>query len=153
MTGGGVYFTINSSTGAITQTSAAIGTYNLIITLKDANGTGLSSVPVTQQVVVSSTAVGFPFVAGQADGNIAQVCPFNGSVAPTCGNITYYNTTRNSGTPVVGDVISTTEFTITFATRGFYSFNCGNGGGTSRRYFFIDSTFDGVVAAVTNCPS
>ena len=153
MTGGGVYFTINSSTGAITQTSAAIGTYNLIITLKDANGTGLSSVPVTQQVVVSSTAVGFPFVAGQADGNIAQVCPFNGSVAPTCGNITYYNTTRNSGTPVVGDVISTTEFTITFATRGFYSFNCLNGGGTSRRYFFIDSTFDGVVAAVTNCPS
>ena len=153
MTGGGVYFTINSSTGAITQTSAAIGTYNLIITLKDANGTGLSSVPVTQQVVVSSTAVGFPFVAGQADGNITQVCPFNGSVAPTCGNITYYNTTRNSGTPVVGDVISTTEFTTTFATRGFYSFNCGNGGGTSRRYFFIDSTFDGVVATVTNCPS
>jgi len=153
MTGGGVYFTINSSTGAITQTSAAIGTYNLIITLKDANGTGLSSVPVTQQVVVSSTAVGFPFVAGQADGNINQVCPSNGSVAPTCGNITYYNTTRNSGTPVVGDIISTTEFTITFATRGFYSFNCGNGGGTSRRYFFIDSTFDGVVATVTNCPS
>jgi len=153
MTGGGVYFTINSSTGAITQTSAAIGTYNLIITLKDANGTGLSSVPVTQQVVVSSTAVGFPFVAGQADGNINQVCPSNGSVAPTCGNITYYNTTRNSGTPVVGDIISTTEFTITFATRGFYSFNCGNGGGTSRRYFFINSTFDGVVATVTNCPS
>tara|TARA_R110002073_G_scaffold63420_1_gene158816 strand:+ start:213 stop:3728 length:3516 start_codon:yes stop_codon:yes gene_type:complete len=152
MTGGGVYFTINSSTGEITQTSAAIGTYNLIVTLKDANGTGLSSVPATQQVVVSSTAVGFSFAAGQADGNIAQVCPFNGSVAPTCGNITYYNTTRNSGTPQVGDVISTTEFTITFATRGFYSFDCGNGGGTSRRYFFIDATNDGVVAAVTTCP-
>ena len=152
MTGGGVYFTINSSTGEITQTSAAIGTYNLIVTLKDANGTGLSSVPATQQVVVSSTAVGFSFAAGQADGNIAQVCPFNGSVAPTCGNITYYNTTRNSGTPQVGDVISTTEFTITFATRGFYSFDCLNGGGTSRRYFFIDATNDGVVAAVTTCP-
>ena len=153
MTGGGVYFTINSSTGEITQTSAAVGTYNLIITLKDANGTGLSSVPVTQQVVVSSTAVGFAFVAGQADGNVTQVCPFNGSVAPTCGNITYYNTTRNSGTPQTGDVISTTEFTITFAGRGYYSFNCGNGGGTNRRYFFIDTTNDGVVAAVTNCPS
>jgi len=153
MTGGGVYFTINSSTGEITQTSAAVGTYNLIITLKDANGTGLSSVAVTQQVVVSSTAVGFAFVAGQADGNIAQVCPFNGSVAPTCGNITYYNTTRNSATPQTGDVISTTEFTITFAGRGYYSFNCGNGGGTNRRYFFIDTTNDGVVAGVANCPS
>jgi len=151
MTGGGTYFTINSSTGEITQTSAAVGTYNLIVTLKDANGTGASSAPATQQVVVSSTAVGFPFVAGQADGNITQVCPFNGAEAPTCGNFTYYNTTRNSGTPQVGDVISTTEFTITFATRGFYSFNCGNGGGTNRRYFFIDSTFDGVVATVTNC--
>jgi hypothetical protein len=156
MTGGGTYFTINSSTGEITQTSAAVGTYNLIVTLKDANGTGASSVPATQQVVVSSTAIGFAFVAGQPDGNVGQVCPNFGVVASTCGNFTYYNAGQaggggGGGTPQVGDVISTTEFTITFATRGFYSFNCGNGGGTSRRYFFIDSTFDGVVAAVTNC--
>ena len=153
MTGGGVYFTINSSTGAITQTSAAIGTYNLIITLKDANGTGLSSLPVTQQVVVSSTAVGFPFSASPTLGNITIACPLDGSVNSSCGTDTYYNTTRNSGTPQVGDVISTSEFSTTFAIRGFYTFNCGNGTGTNRRYFFIDSTFDGVVASVTTCPS
>ena len=159
MTGGGTYFTINSSTGEITQTSAAVGTYNLIVTLKDANGTGASSVPATQQVVVSSTAVGFAFVAGQADGNITQVCPFNGSVAPTCGSITYYNTGQGgggggTGTPVAGDIISTTEFTVTPAGRGFYSFNCANGGGTSRRYFFIDTSPAGVVDSngAQNCP-
>ena len=151
MTGGDVYFTINSSTGQITQNSASIGTYNLIIILKDANGTGLSSVPVTQQVVVSSTAVGFAFTAGQADGNVIQVCPINGSVAPTCGSITYYNTTTNSGTPQVNDIISTSEFTIVPAGRGFYSFNCGSGTGTSRKYFFIDNSPAGKVVAVTNC--
>ena len=157
MTGGGTYFTINSSTGEITQTSAAVGTYNLIVTLKDANGTGASSVPATQQVVVSSTAVGFAFVAGQADNNIAQVCPYGGSVAPTCGSITYYNTGQGgggggTGTPVAGDIISTTEFTVTPAGRGFYSFNCANGTGTSRRYFFIDNSPAGKVTTVTNCP-
>ena len=151
MTGGGAYFTINSSTGQITQTSAAAGTYNLLITLKDANGTGASSATTTQQVVVSSTAVGFAFTAGQADGNINQVCPISGAVAPTCGSITYYNTTTNSGTPQVNDIISTSEFTIVPAGRGFYSFNCGSGTGTSRKYFFIDNSPAGKVVAVTNC--
>ena len=149
MTGGGSYFTINAGTGQITQTSAIVGTYNLLITLKDANGTGASSAVTTQQVVVSSTAVGFAFQAGQNDGSIAQVCPFGGSVAPTCGSITYYNTGQSggggTGTPVAGDIISTTEFTVTPAGRGFYSFNCANGTGTSRRYFFIASNTTGEV--------
>ena len=74
MTGGGSYFTINAGTGQITQTSAAVGTYTLLITLKDANGTGASSAVTTQQVTVSSTAVGFAFQAGQADGNEGQLC-------------------------------------------------------------------------------
>ena len=156
MTGGGSYFTINAGTGQITQTSAIVGTYNLLITLKDANGTGASSAVTTQQVVVSSTAVGFGFQAGQADGSIAQVCPFGGSVAPTCGSITYYNTGQGgggggTGTPVAGDIISTTEFTVTPAGIGFYSFNCANGTGTSRRYFRIISNTTGEVHTVTNC--
>ena len=151
MTGGGLYFTINAGTGQITQAPAPVGFYTLLITLKDANGTGASSAVTTQQVNVSSTAVGFAFVAGQADGNQAAVCPGSGAVAPTCGLNTYYNTTRSSGTPVAGDIISTSEFTVTLAGRGFYSFNCGNGTGTSRRFFFIDTTPAGKVDFVGNC--
>jgi hypothetical protein len=152
MTGGGTYFTINSSTGEITQTSAAAGTYSLIVTLKDANGTGASSAPATQQVVVSSTAVGFAFSAGDQQGNIPNgVCPRFGVIDSTCGDNTYYNTTNSSGTPSVNDVISTSEFAINFLGIGYYSFDCGSGGGVNRRYFEIASNTDGKVTAVTNC--
>ena len=156
MTGGGGYFTINASTGQITQIPAPIGTYTLLITLKDANGTGASSAVTTQQVGVSSTAVGFAFVAGQADGSPITVCPRFGVVNSTCGSITYYNTGNGgggggTGTPVAGDIISTTEFTVTPAGTGYYSFNCANGTGTNRRYFYIQSNTTGVVYAVANC--
>jgi hypothetical protein len=156
MTGDGGYFSINSGNGEITQLiNTPINTYSLIITLTDANGTGLASTAATQQVVVSSTAIGFEFSASEWLGNITRVCPLNGSVAPECGNTTYYNVGQGgvfgNGTPVAGDVISTTEFSITFAPFGYYSFDCGSSGGTSRQFFFIDTTNDGVVDTVTNC--
>ena len=157
MTGGGVYFSINSSNGEITQVlNTPAATYYLLVTLTDANGTGLPSATVTQRVVVSSQVVGFFFEAGQADGSYMQVCPTGnppGSdpVAPTCGLHDYWNTTRSSGTPVAGDVISTSPTSIVFAPYGYYSFDCGNGTGTSRKFFFIDATNDGVVASVQYC--
>ena len=103
-------------------------------------------IEANQKITVSSSVVGFAFSAGQADGNQAQVCPIDLSIAPTCGQYDYWNTTTNSGTPVIGDVISTTGPTITLAGRGYYSFNCYNGSGsgtstgTDRKVFYIDDT-------------
>ena len=158
MTGGGGYFTINSGNGEITQASGtAAGTYNLIVTLTDANGTGASSATVTQQVVVATLDVGFQFLAGAKQGKVPDgVCPSGGGVDPTCGGTYYYNVGQSgsfgTATPVDGDIISTDAQQIIPAGRGFYSFDCNSGGGTSRKYFYIESNTTGAVYAVTNCP-
>ena len=158
MTGGGGYFTINSGNGEITQASGtAAGTYDLIVTLTDANGTGASSATVTQQVVVATLDVGFQFLAGAKQGKVPDgVCPSGGGVDPTCGGTYYYNVGQNgsfgTATPVYGDIISTDAQQIIPAGRGFYSFDCNSGGGTSRKYFRIESNTTGAVYAVTNCP-
>ena len=153
------YFSINSSTGAITQSPASVGTYNLTIRLTDANGaTGTLFDDEIQQVIVSSTAIGFPFAAGDTQGNLTQVCPIDSSQDPTCGNNTYWNAGiggggGGTGTPVVNDIISTTEFIITFLTGGFYSYNCGSGAGrtgTDRRIFQVEYG-TGKVTSVTTC--
>ena len=153
------YFSIDSSTGAITQSPASVAAYNLTIRLTDANGaTGTLFVEANQQVIVSSTAIGFPFYAGDTQGNLTQVCPIDSSQDPTCGNNTYYNTGQGgvigTGTPVLDDIISTTEFVITFLTGGFYSYNCGSGAGrtgTDRRIFQVQYG-TGKVISVTTCP-
>ena len=158
MTGGGGYFTINSGNGEITQASGTTaGTYDLIVTLTDANGTGASSTTVTQQVVVATLDVGFQFSAGAKQGKIPDgVCPSGGGVDPTCGGTYYYNVGQGgsfgNATPVYGDIISTDAQQIVPAGRGFYSFDCNSGGGTSRKYFYIESNTTGAVYAVTNCP-
>ena len=158
MTGGGGYFTINSGNGEITQASGTTaGTYDLIVTLTDANGTGASSATVTQQVVVATLDVGFQFSAGAKQGKVPDgVCPSGGGVDPTCGGTYYYNVGQNgsfgNATPVYGDIISTDAQQIIPAGRGFYSFDCNSGGGTSRKYFRIESNTTGAVYAVTNCP-
>ena len=157
------FFAININTGVITQLSQPSATvHNLTIRLTDANTTtGSLFIEANQQITVSSSVVGFPFSAGQADGNQAQVCPNDLSIAPTCGQYTYWNTTRNSGTPQVNDIISTTGPTITLAGRGYYSFNCLNGPGsgtstgTNRLVFKIEQanypTLDGKVTYVGFC--
>ena len=162
------FFAININTGVITQLSQPSATvHNLTIRLTDANTTtGSLFIEANQQITVSSSVVGFPFSAGQADGNIAQVCPLgnppgSNPIAPTCGQYTYWNTTRNSGTPQVNDIISTTGPTITLAGRGYYSFNCLNGPGsgtstgTNRLVFKIEQanypTLDGKVTYVGFC--
>mgnify|MGYP006145346377 FL=1 len=158
MTGGGGYFTINSGNGEITQASGTTaGTYDLIVTLTDANGTGASSATVTQRVVVATLDVGFQFLAGAKQGKVPDgVCPSGGGVDPTCGGTYYYNVGQNgsfgTATPVYGDIISTDAQQIIPAGRGFYSFDCNSGGGTSRKYFRIESNTTGAVYAVTNCP-
>ena len=158
MTGGGGYFTINSGNGEITQASGtAAGTYDLIVTLTDANGTGASSATVTQRVVVATLDVGFQFFAGAKQGKVPDgVCPSGGGVDPTCGGTYYYNVGQSgsfgTATPVDGDIISTDAQQIIPAGRGFYSFDCNSGGGTSRKYFRIESNTTGAVYAVTNCP-
>ena len=158
MTGGGGYFTINSGNGEITQASGTTaGTYDLIVTLTDANGTGASSTTVTQQVVVATLDVGFQFSAGAKQGKVPDgVCPSGGGVDPTCGGTYYYNVGQSgsfgTATPVDGDIISTDAQQIIPAGRGFYSFDCNSGGGTSRKYFRIESNTTGAVYAVTNCP-
>jgi hypothetical protein len=161
------YFSLGLTTGVLTQTSASAVVHNLTIRLTDANAsTGSLFIEANQQITVSSSVVGFPFSAGQADGNIAQVCPTGNPpgtdpIAPTCGQYTYWNTTRNSGTPQVNDIISTTGPTITLAGRGYYSFNCLNGPGsgtstgTNRLVFKIEQanypTLDGKVTYVGFC--
>tara|TARA_R110002124_G_scaffold106541_1_gene258648 strand:+ start:689 stop:4375 length:3687 start_codon:yes stop_codon:yes gene_type:complete len=161
------YFSLGLTTGVLTQTSASAVVHNLTIRLTDANAsTGSLFIEANQQITVSSSVVGFPFSAGQADGNIAQVCPTGNPpgtdpIAPTCGQNDYWNTTRNSGTPQVNDIISTTGPTVTLAGRGYYSFNCYNGPGsgtstgTNRLVFYIEQanypTLDGKVTYVGFC--
>ena len=153
------YFSIDSSTGAITQSPASVAAYNLTIRLTDANGAiGTLFDEEIQQVIVSSTAIGFAFYAGDTQGNVSQVCPVDSSQDPTCGNNTYWNAGIGGGgggtaTPVVNDIISTTEFVITFLTGGFYSYNCGSGAGrtgTDRRIFQVEYG-TGRVTSVTTC--
>ena len=157
MTGGGGYFTINSGNGDITQASGTTaGTYDLIVTITDANGTGTPSTTVTQQVIVATLDVGFQFSAGAKQGKIPDgVCPSGGGVDPTCGGTYYYNVGQGgsfgTASPVSGDIISTDAQQIVPAGRGYYSFDCNSGGGTSRKWFFIASNTTGEVDTVSNC--
>ena len=147
------------SATTVTQLYWVLVYIDLTIRLTDANGaTGTLFVDANQQVIVSSTAIGFPFAAGDTQGNLTQVCPIDSSQDPTCGNNTYWNAGiggggGGTGTPVVNDIISTTEFIITFLTGGFYSYNCGSGAGrtgTDRRIFQVEYG-TGKVTSVTTC--
>ena len=161
MTGGGTYFSINSTNGKITQTAAVVNTYSLIITLTDVNGAGLASLTKTQQVIVSSSIIGFPFSASPRDGNLAQACPVNGSQNPDCGTVTYYNTGvagggGATGTPVANDIIrlGPDGAASAFMEGGYYSYNCGPFGnpntGTARNLFSVEYN-TGKVLDVGNC--
>ena len=153
----GGYFSIDANTGVISQSGAAANTYNLTIRLTDANGgTGALFAESIQQVVVASTTVGFPFYAGNQQGNIPQACPINGAQDSSCGNNLYYNRTTSSGTPLVNDIIAVGPAQNSpLAGGGYYTYNCGygTGTGTDRLYFQIEHGGTGKVIAVTNCPS
>jgi hypothetical protein len=159
ITGGNTagYFSINANTGQLTQTSASANTYNLTIRLTDANnGTGAEFAEANQQVIVSSTVIGFPFLVGDRQNNITYACPSNGSRDTSCGNNTYYNRTTSSGTPSVNDIIASGPAqSATLLEGGFYTYNCTNGTGTGNdRLFFqveYDSPNSGKVIDVTNC--
>ena len=106
--------------------------------------------------VVASTTVGFPFYAGNQQGNIPQACPINGAQDSSCGNNLYYNRTTSSGTPLVNDIIAVGPAQNSpLAGGGYYTYNCGygTGTGTDRLYFQIEHGGTGKVIAVTNCPS
>ena len=73
-----------------------------------------------------------------------------------CGDNFYYNTTRASATPQVGDVIKIGPGNnAAFAGEGYYSFNCSQTGVNNRHFFNIVKLFgesdDGVVDEVDTC--
>ena len=104
---------------------------------------------VNQQVVVNSSVVGFAFSAS-AVGVFNSVCNINGSISPSCGTVTYYNRTTNSGTPLVNDVIAQgPNQNSAFAAAGYYSFNCAQTGLGNRRYYQVGA--NGVVTSVNQC--
>jgi hypothetical protein len=149
-------FSINETTGVLSRPSASTpsGTFNLTIKLEDANGNtanGSLSVTATQQVVVNSTTIGFPFYASPPSVFNAS-CNINGSQNPQCGSNLYYNNTTNSGTPQVGDVIrqGPNGSSSPLAAAGVYSHNCGQTGLGNRRIFRIN-TNTGVVDSVSTC--
>ena len=149
-------FSINETTGVLSRPSASTpsGTFNLTIKLEDANGNtvnGSLSATATQQVVVNSTVVGFPFNASPSS-VFSATCNVNGQQNPDCGSNLYYNNTTNSGTPQVGDVIrqGPNGSNSPLAIAGYYSYNCGQTGSGNRRYFFIGGN-DGVVDTVSTC--
>ena len=150
-------FSINETTGVLSRPNASTpsGTFNLTIKLEDANGNtvnGSLSVTATQQVVVNSTTIGFPFYASPP-GTQQQSCHFSGSQNPDCGSNLYYNNTTNSGTPQVGDVIrqGPNGSGSPVAAAGYYSYNCAQTGSGNRRIFFIQSNTTGEVHSVSTC--
>ena len=149
-------FSINETTGVLSRPSASTpsGTFNLTIKLEDANGNttnGSLNSTATQQVVVNSTVIGFPFYASPPSLFNAS-CNINGSQNPDCGSNLYYNNTTNSGTPQVGDVIrqGPNGSSSPLAAAGVYSYNCAQTGLGNRRIFRIN-TNTGVVDSVSTC--
>ena len=151
------YFSINENTGVLSKdnNNTPAATYSLGIKLEDTwNGSsvanpGALSVTVNQQVVVNSSVVGFAFSAS-AVGVFNSVCNINGSISPSCGTVTYYNRTTNSGTPLVNDVIAQgPNQNSAFAAAGYYSFNCAQTGLNNRRYYKVGA--NGVVTNVDQC--
>jgi len=149
-------FSINETTGVLSRPSASTptGTFNLTIRLEDANGNianGSLHVDATQQIVVASTVIGFPFYASPPSVFSAS-CNINGQQNPNCGSNLYYNNTTNSGTPQVGDVIrqGPNGSSSPLAASGVYSYNCGQTGFGNRRYFDINNS-NGVVDIVSTC--
>ena len=149
-------FSINETTGVLSRPSASTptGTFNLTIRLEDANGNianGSLHVDATQQVVVTSTVVGFPFYASPPSVFSAS-CHINGQQNPDCGSNLYYNNTTNSGTPLPGDVIrqGPNGSSSPLAASGVYSYNCAQTGLGNRRYFDINNS-NGVVDVVSTC--
>ena len=136
------------------NSSTPTGTFNLTIRLEDANGNianGSLHVDATQQIVVASTVIGFPFYASPPSVFNAS-CNINGQQNPNCGSNLYYNNTTNSGTPQVGDVIrqGPNGSSSPLAAAGVYSYNCGQTGFGNRRYFDINNS-NGVVDIVSTC--
>ena len=149
-------FSINANTGVLSRPNASSpsGTFNLTIKLEDANGNttnGSLSSTATQQVVVNSTVIGFPFYASPPSVFSAS-CNINGQLNPDCGSNLYYNNTTNSGTPQVGDVIrqGPNGSSSPLAASGVYSYNCAQTGLGNRRYFDINNS-NGVVDIVSTC--
>jgi len=149
-------FSINETTGVLSRPSASSpsGTFNLTIKLEDANGNttnGSLSVTATQQVVVNSTVIGYAFYASPPGPFIAS-CNVNGSQNNACGSNLYYNTTTNSATPQVNDIIrqGPNGASSPFADAGYYSYNCAETGLNNRRVFFIQGD-DGKVTQVITC--
>ena len=149
-------FSINETTGVLSRPSASSpsGTFNLTIKLEDANGNttnGSLSVTATQQVVVNSTTIGFPFYASPPS-VISASCDINGSQNPDCGSNLYYNNTTNSATPQVNDIIrqGPNGSSSPLAAAGYYSYNCAQTGLNNRRVFFIQGN-DGKVTQVITC--
>ncbi len=149
-------FSINETTGVLSRPSASSpsGTFNLTIKVEDANGNttnGSLSVTATQQVVVNSTTIGFPFYASPP-GVFNASCNINGSQNNACGSNLYYNTTTNSATPQVNDIIrqGPNGSSSPLADAGYYSYNCAETGLNNRRVFFIQGN-DGKVTQVITC--
>ena len=159
---GDLFFSINENTGALTKTVSSVlaGSYTLSIKLEDTwNGTTVStddpkSLTLVQNLTINNTASGFQFAASPS-GTRSQSCsvlPKN----PLCGDNFYYNTTRASATPQVGDVIKIGPGNnAAFAGEGYYSFNCSQTGVNNRHFFNIVKLFgesdDGVVDEVDTC--
>ena len=158
---GDLFFSINENTGALTKivSSVLAGTYTLNIKLEDTwNGTSSSpdakNLTLVQNITINNSTSGFQFEASPP-GTYSQSCsvlPRN----PLCGDNFYYNTTRASATPQVGDVIRQGPGNnAPFAPEGTYSYNCGQDGQNNRHYFQIVKLFgesdDGVVDVVDVC--
>ena len=159
---GDLFFSINENTGALTKTVSSVlaGSYTLNIKLEDTwNGTTVSaddpkSLTLVQNFTINNTTSGFQFAASPS-GTRSQSCsvlPIN----PLCGDNFYYNTTRASATPQVGDVIRIGPGNnAAFAGEGYYSFNCSQTGVNNRHFFNIVKLFgesdDGVVDEVDTC--
>ena len=158
---GDLFFSINESTGALTKTVSNVlpNSYTLNIKLEDTwNGTSTSpnakSLTLIQNITINNTPSGFQFTASPS-GTYSQSCsvlPRN----PLCGDNLYYNTTRASATPQVGDVIREGPGNQdNFAPEGTYSYNCNQSGQNNRHYFQIVKLFgesdDGVVDVVNVC--
>tara|TARA_R110000782_G_scaffold214908_1_gene302679 strand:+ start:7 stop:3849 length:3843 start_codon:yes stop_codon:yes gene_type:complete len=142
-------FSINSSNGELTQTSANAGTYDLIIRLTDANSSaGSLFVEATQQVVVSSTQVGY-FFYGSPSGTFLEACPAFDAEPANCNaqrTLYYSQSVLSSGLPTAGSEIRTgpSGTNSPLAVAGFYSVGqCTTG--AARMVMYINNN-NGIVA-------
>jgi len=133
-------FSIDANTGALTQTSANAGTYNLTIRATDSNnGVGALYIEANQKVVVSSTQVGYLIFMSDM-GVFNAVCPMNGQPSNTCGQSVYYNQTTLNGSVNAGDVIRTgpNGTSSPLAAAGYYGLDCNSG--AARMYIKISNS-------------